>query len=271
MLDHGQLGPATPAARTPATSRRPSALLSHRPSMNQTRPNVATISESRPRRQSLLSFGDTLTMSPIGDSGSNADGDAQSKASNSASPSSRRGSAGERSILRNLPEVVRGSGDEDASSSALDDGSDEESPPTSFAQSPTGLSNETAKLIGRRMSDAVLSPLTEVKEGLFENIGNTGRAPDDARPSLASTETLRSTTFISPVDLAAELYANPKLAALRSPLAIGMTPMQPASKVTTPVSAPILANPKCSGYFVEPVRDLSLDRCSVDLPVFQSR
>ena len=66
----------------------------------------------------------------------------------------------------------------------------------------------------------------------------------------------------SPADLAAQLYANPKLAALRSPtIGRAMSPGGGArererERERMPVSPPILMNNKCSGYFVEPVRIL---------------
>jgi dual specificity phosphatase 12 len=56
-------------------------------------------------------------------------------------------------------------------------------------------------------------------------------------------------------DLAAQLHANPKLAALRSPGGLSMTPLHttPRGIDKSSISPPILMNPKCSGYFVEPV------------------
>ncbi|KDQ58506.1 hypothetical protein JAAARDRAFT_34319 [Jaapia argillacea MUCL 33604] len=71
--------------------------------------------------------------------------------------------------------------------------------------------------------------------------------PRTSRPSLGGQ-------FSHPSDLAAQLFANPKLAALRSPMA--MTPMTqtPSVKPTQPIPAPILINAKCSGYFLEPMK-----------------
>jgi hypothetical protein len=69
-----------------------------------------------------------------------------------------------------------------------------------------------------------------------------------------------TTHLISPANLAAHLYANPKLAALRSQSfgSSSSIPPSPASSAASlpkapVVSAPIIVNPKCSGYFVEPV------------------
>lgn len=203
MLDHGQLGPATPAVRSPAPSRRSSALSSHRPSMTQVRPGVGSFTESRPRRSSHL-LGDSLTMTTAEDL-------------------------------------------DPLSNSALEDNSDEDEPSTSqgmaasanLVYSSAEMSDETAKILGRRMSDTMRSPLTASKKPSSEDMKYMERSPEDVdnRPP--------ETTFISPVDFSAALNANPNLAALRS--------QAPLSKVSSLISAPILANPKCSGYFVEPV------------------
>lgn len=98
------------------------------------------------------------------------------------------------------------------------------------------FSVDAATNLGRRMSDAVIS------------------TPSDAEPGQPPSSTeVETTQFSSPGDLAAQLYANPKLAALRGSMGMGITPLQTNVKPSV-VSPPILANPKCSGYFVEPVR-----------------
>ena len=75
---------------------------------------------------------------------------------------------------------------------------------------------------------------------------------------------------MTPMDLAAQLNANPKLAALRTPALGGigglqpMTPLSPSTTSgTNPLakqaaiaavkSPPLLINSQCSGYFLEPV------------------
>lgn len=245
MLDHGQLGPATPAVRTPAISRRPSALSSQRPSMSQARPNISAITESHPRRPSLLSVGESLSMSAI-----DAEGDSQRV---------RKVSGGERPPLRNLPFILHSLGDPRLSMSALDDSSDDddEDAPTltdtngrSYGPNTTRMSDEAARIIGRRMSDAMLSTLELSKDSSSEKGVDQQDHSDD--PTLAS-ECPPLTHLVSPADLAAQLQANPKLAALRSPMA--MTPLQSTSRSGSgsPISSPILVNPKCSGYFVEPM------------------
>ena len=93
------------------------------------------------------------------------------------------------------------------------------------------------------MSDAMLSPSDLSRDPILE------QAPDQDGSTLV-TEYPPPPHLVSPAELAAQLHANPKLAALRG----GMTP-QATSKSGSPMSPPILVNPKCSGYFVEPVRD----------------
>jgi len=81
----------------------------------------------------------------------------------------------------------------------------------------------------------------------------------------SSTNGSSGSSYATPSDLAAQLHANPKLAALRggltmSPLVTtpaGMSPPIPMARPIPPApvqSAPILANAKCSGYFVEPMK-----------------
>ncbi|KAF5379079.1 hypothetical protein D9615_005973 [Tricholomella constricta] len=261
MLDHGQLGPATPAARTPVGSRRPStSARSSRSSMNQARPNVGTITEvaeARPRRPSLLGFGDALTMSTLG-----PDSNGPADATGPRTPVRRR-SSGDKFALRKLNEIPH-SDDASHSTSALESDDEEALPDietksvSGLAESPMGMSHETAKIIGRRMSDAVLSPVGEIKESPLDSPTIVRHVSDDSQSSSSSAEKSLPTTFISPSELVAELYSNPKLAALRAPPGTphgaGVGTTQSSSKSPAPHSAPILANPKCSGYFVEPMK-----------------
>ena len=116
--------------------------------------------------------------------------------------------------------------------SALETEDDEESETDTDEAEVASL--EIAKKLGRRMSDAMKS------------------SPMDTEPGQPPSKGEGDTThFASPGDLAAQLYANPKLAALRG---MAMSPLQTSNiKPSTVTSPPILANPKCSGYFVEPV------------------
>ncbi|KAG6850082.1 hypothetical protein H0H93_001215 [Arthromyces matolae] len=246
MLDHGQLGPATPAAATPAISRRPSSSVGRGlglSSSNRLQSPAGT--PERPRRPSVL--GESLSMSSLG---------AESTVSG-LSPASRRSSS-EKSPLQNLAEIPHT--ENMHSSSALE--SDEDEPivaerksasPVSMVESQTEISRRTAQLIGRRMSDAVISPLKDPQESPLESFQTMRYALDENHPQQAGEKTL-PTTFISPSELAAELMTNPKLAALRTHgLETSPTPhlSRPPSQSQ---SAPILMNPKCSGYFVEPMK-----------------
>ncbi|KAJ7064795.1 hypothetical protein C8F01DRAFT_1128222 [Mycena amicta] len=87
-----------------------------------------------------------------------------------------------------------------------------------------------ATQLGRRISDAMLA------------------SPADTAPEHATTH------FSSSEDIAAQLLSNPKLAALRgTPVMSPLSPLLGQSK-GFPGSQPIIINPKCSGYFVEPMK-----------------
>lgn len=235
MLDHGQLGPATPAARTPAGSRRPSTTARGIQPSNSLRSTGGTSNgapELRPRRPSILGgLGDSLTMSSISNEPNGA----------GAVPTIRRPSS-DKPSLQNLSGIPQ----DHQSGSALES-EDEE-----HTVDNVEISHETAKLIGRRLSDAVLSPVGEIQENPLETHGKSKHALSDGQ--VPSEKTL--TTMVSPLELAAELMTNPKLAPLRAShpgsQGTGLTPIHSIAKAP-PQSAPILVNPKCSGYFVEPV------------------
>jgi dual specificity phosphatase 12 len=98
---------------------------------------------------------------------------------------------------------------------------------------PSTHAFEAAARLGRRLSDAVLASPADM-------------SPPEPTPDASATH------FSSTDDIAAQLFANPKL---RSSMM--MSPLTPlGSPKAHPVSPPILANPKCSGYFVEPVRSV---------------
>ncbi|KAJ7599078.1 hypothetical protein C8J56DRAFT_915807 [Mycena floridula] len=246
MLDHGQLGPATPAAVTPTSSRRPSTNQppSRRPSQSQPRSRLGSSTDNPIRRPSLLSsgLGDSLKMSSM---------------SNDASPSSpRRQSSGDSNGTKsggpfgNLPRNVLDS----LSMSALEsDDDDDESPKSS--RSVSALSIHAAERLGRKMSDAVVAQVpgdTKGDEPLLTNLSLGGETDSPAMVASPQPMSTVTTPLTSSSDFAAQLHANPKLAALKSPLPLSMTPIHSASK--SPFSPPILANPKCSGYFVEPMK-----------------
>jgi dual specificity phosphatase 12 len=270
MLDHGQLGPPTPALTTPAGSRRPSTTQpGFRPLVNQPRSRPSSLSDSHPRQPSLLSFSghpESLSTSALETEDDEVVGTAPKL--KPSPPSARRVSSGsDRPAIdpfTHLPRALRDS----LSALTTEDDSEErktasphpEGPSQSGTTHKSGTipSNISIKaLIGRRSLDAVASSPGE-HNGASSEPASSEPSPDKvSEPSPAPTgHPSASTQYASASDLAAQLYANPKLAALRSPMNMtptGTNPVQPAPK-SMPVTPPILANPKCSGYFVEPVR-----------------
>lgn len=101
------------------------------------------------------------------------------------------------------------------------------------------MSMEDAKTLGRRLSNAVLTQVGDKEPHELSTHKDEGFSEKPL------------TTLISPTELAAQLHSNPKLAALRSPTGVASAAGGPKSM--TPVTPPIIINPKCSGYFVEPV------------------
>ncbi|KAF9817014.1 hypothetical protein IEO21_03688 [Rhodonia placenta] len=258
MLDHGQLGPPTPAsaaAFSPAASRRPS--------MHDGKPYNLAMSPSTSRRPSMHDSR-PLGLTPL----------AQATPTMSRRPS--------------------GTAHEPTTRSRL--GSNTDTRPLRSSL----LALESAAQLGQNMSDSLSESALEEEES-DEDPGNGGqeqsaedkdeqtqqdeaedtdRAPQqEARPSPPPLSSSASGPLpaISPIlarrlsqssglmhgsDLAAQLYANPKLAALRSPpAALNMTALtlpvsssSPSGVKGLPYSPPILVNPKCSGYFVEPMK-----------------
>ena len=139
------------------------------------------------------------------------------------------------------------------SMSALDT-DDEESVGSTTAPSMTMSTSRTGSTA---TEDTVPSPdpTSGASETILEN-PNPAPTTGKGRPPLAlSTTSAGGGTLQHGADLAAQLHSNPKLAALRSPGGLSMTPMTPLQKTIdkSSISPPILMNPKCSGYFVEPV------------------
>ena len=270
MLDHGELGPATPAATTPTGSRRPSAAGQSSRSQNGSFGGEVT---RRATRKSFNSgLGDSLSMSAIHED--------PGKGIPSPTPDLPSPSTSQAPTPRSTPAIPYGHPLhslrsmshallDPSSMSALE--TEDEGDADSKATEPnenlpemnidlTGTTAEdisihASQLLGRRLSDAVISlagdtnPPPENRTGsYFRADGSTVTEHSSDAPE-AAVET-PTTHLISPTDLAAQLMSDPKLAALRSPAA--SVTQVPASKAA-PISAPILVNPKCSGYFVEPV------------------
>ncbi|KAJ3825203.1 hypothetical protein F5878DRAFT_707211 [Lentinula raphanica] len=328
MLDHGQIGPATPAL-SPIASRRPSANQPQLPSRRSSRLG----SDSRPRRPSGLSFsgfGDSLTMSAMDTSPTtkaslpasssaivdddddeddeegeptarpltDAQGNPVSSPPLTATP---KGPTGGRPIVprpfSNAKSIM-----ETLSMSALDSDDDDEGEMDVISPGNVKLTSirrvsgsatpnspntvvQVATHIGRRMSDAMLTPAegtpstpvvgtagttsqngdgTILAQGSADEVVQNGNADKSASPtSISPPARAVPSPLVSPNDLAAQLYTNPKLAALRR----GVSPPLPSPNPSDstiggggggakplPISPPILMNPKCSGYFVEPMQ-----------------
>ncbi|KAL0067179.1 tyrosine protein phosphatase yvh1 [Marasmius tenuissimus] len=289
MLDHGQLGPATPASATPVASRRPST--NQRPSRNsitmtpahttstagpnQVQPlsRNSSLSKSptdtRPRRSSQLARSPSI---PTGDDEEKKQGDSTtSDGANGQKMSTERRPSGSaplkpfanisRTMMDSLSMSALESSDEDEG-----EGGDDKTPIRRH-----GSNVDESIQLGRRASDAMRGPTPMLSpvagEGSTSNgaVGTTEAASSVEDKTRAPPPKLDSPYFANPNELAAQLNANPKLAALRSPVSItpsGITPLagspaasplveSPTSKVISP---PIITNPKCSGYFVEPMK-----------------
>jgi len=167
--------------------------------------------------------------------------------------------------LRNFRNVSRGLIDMSLTmSSAVADDDDEEEEEEEDEKPLDHIHAEAAKLLGRRLSDAVITPASEsikdapaILTGNVQNIGLSESSATDTDATKTISQEPMTTHLISPTNLAAQLFANPKLAALRSPsFGSSSIPVSSPPAATQPkplVSAPIIVNPKCSGYFVEPV------------------
>ncbi|EIN08594.1 hypothetical protein PUNSTDRAFT_114048 [Punctularia strigosozonata HHB-11173 SS5] len=337
MLDHGQLGPPTPAsayALSPAASRRQSATSDRRPSFGlaqQPRPRLGSSSyaDTRPRRPSQLGREGGGGLTGLSMSALEAEEDAvvddedDEPGSSTASPAS--------------PSQPQPSPQPHPSSpgfrSRLDSRGSLSSSTRPIRASPLTLDPSAGAGVGRQMSDSITALEAATGEGGGEEDGAVIEEEelDDAEPVPARPTALRErrrssdlgrrkpsfgasfgaltmsainptpktegapkavsppppqkavpprqqdagqggTTarqFSSSRDIAAELMANPKLAALRSPTGLQMTPMQAGGGVAggsqqqhqqqlqQKMAAnvpPILADPKCSGYFLEPMK-----------------
>ncbi|EPQ52031.1 hypothetical protein GLOTRDRAFT_80177 [Gloeophyllum trabeum ATCC 11539] len=229
MMDHGQLGPATPAVSmglSPATSRRPSM---DPQQSNLPRRGSNTASERRPsglavpRRPSGLAndvsrafragFGMTAATAPSSESTNDV--------------------AGAEGMTRSLSDSLS------MTSLSMSSTEKDDAPAPPIPLSRRGSSSAGRPALPFIEENKPLPPAsTDAKEPAASGEGTGQRPPPLSHGS----------------DLAAQLFANPKLAALRS--GMGMTPVsgQGSSKPAAPVPAPILINPKCSGYFLEPMK-----------------
>ena len=265
MVDHGQVGPATPAtgnALSPAVSRRPSAgensELSRRGSLS-----VDHASNSRKISRSAEttrrpSFGVALAgMTPITsetapastDSG-NSERERRPSTSDAALP--RRGSIGS-------------------------------NPFGGLAMTPMSTSAHTSESLppGRKNSvgsEPIRRSLLGIGDGDANHLSMSALESDDedgeshnhevAAAGSSTAEVVAGTTsspLSSPQELAAQLHptlaalrTSPLISALRSNSSLGKTTLKDGAKKCSmsinSVSPPLLMpNAKCSGYFVEPV------------------
>jgi len=128
------------------------------------------------------------------------------------------------------------------SMSALDS-DDEESPDSTPAIVSTP----------RIQTAADTTPSSHATETIVEDLDSV---PNTNRSHPPPTAAAGVSTLQHGSDLAAQLHSNHKLAGLRSSGGLSMTPLQMTTKVIdkASISPPILMNPKCSGYFVEPMK-----------------
>ncbi|KAF8879643.1 hypothetical protein CPB84DRAFT_1687860 [Gymnopilus junonius] len=254
MLDHGQLGPATPATGTPSVSRRTS---------NTSQGAVASSSQlarpeggsslnpsRRPSRSAASGLSESLSMTSIKEDATIHE--ELEAATYHCSPISQSPPSLQKTHpLAALRKLSKSMTDPPATSAIeSEDEGDSESGEASVVA-------RVSQLLGRRLSDALITTAGDsdrTPQGLNKDTSANASDYMSAKPVEYPDTTFEhpSTPLVSPSDLSAQLFANPKLAALRSPgipLTNGIPLMSPK-----PVSAPILANPKCSGYFVEPMK-----------------
>ncbi|KAI0295742.1 hypothetical protein BC826DRAFT_1091313 [Russula brevipes] len=273
MLDHGQLGPPTPAvALSPATSRRPSThdVAPRRPSSSSSRrPSAGVLGIPRPRLGSssgptrpspltpvdgLSGLAASFSMSALDDDESKSANQESEPPAGQAVQSQRRrsGSFGTDLRSRLLGGLSVGT---NLSMSALDSDDDESVCSTT---SPSATIS-TPRMGGITAAETVPStaPTSGASETVSANSDSTPTSGKSRPPPPLSTASAGGGTFQHGADLAAQLHANPKLSALRSPGGFAMTPLHTAAPRVmdkSTISPPILMNSKCSGYFVEPMK-----------------
>ncbi|CDO77073.1 hypothetical protein BN946_scf184473.g17 [Trametes cinnabarina] len=253
MLDHGQLGPPTPAVLSAASSRRPS--------MNDTKP-LSPLASGTPSARRASSSGSKPVLQgppPVISPTSTS----RRPSMHDMPPRSRLGSITENRPLKSsllaldsMSAQIGQEASDSLSESAIDEDSSGDEPP----KSDDGADSE----------DEEKANAPSATEGGVEAAAEKADVVTplpSQRPPLSV-----SSSFVHPSDLAAQLASHPKLAALRPPAGLAMTPASGGASPTRSVpqspglanakspnyfasiSPPILVNPKCSGYFVEPMK-----------------
>ena len=272
MLDHGQLGPPTPAiALSPVSSRRPSthdSAARRSSSSSSRRPSIGALSGAlsmtampRPRLGSTSGLTRPSPFTPV--EGSNGlagqvgslsmsaleDDEIKSPIQESdpptslTQPQSRRAPSFGTDLRSRLLAGLSLGIPSGLSMSALD--SDDED---SADSTPATVSTP-------RIPTADTTPSSHATETIVEDPDSVPITNKSRPPPASSTAAAGVSTLQHGADLAAQLHANPKLAGLRSSGGLAMTPLQTTTRAIdkASISPPILMNPKCSGYFVEPV------------------
>lgn len=268
MLDHGQLGPATPAPTTPAVSRRPST--AGQSSRSQNSPLAGEVIRRAPRKSFNSGLGESLSMSAIqedpGKGISSPILDIPSPSTSQVPTPTNTPAIPYGHPLHSFRSMSQTLVDQSSMSALeIEDDGDTDSDSKAMPQMNIDLTGTTAEdisihasqLLGRRLSDALISFTGDTNPPAEDRTGSYFRAhgsevtehSSDAPKAHVETPT---THLISPTDLAAQLMSDPKLVALRSPVSV--TPPSALASKAAPISAPILVNPKCSGYFVEPMK-----------------
>lgn len=138
---------------------------------------------------------------------------------------------------------------------------------TATALSPSSRRPSGSDLLPFRPSPLSMEGIgRDLSHALEESMTGDATAPPEEpthRTSSPWTDTITRTASPLPLgttphasnngsgtDLAAQLSSNTKLAALRAAASLTMTGLNGSRASLSP---PILINPKCSGYFVEPV------------------
>lgn len=121
-------------------------------------------------------------------------------------------------------------------------------PSPSFASSPepsstsTTLSSESSV----HLDSADFQNAVDLGESISKKLSESENAAAPVENNPANPPRLAHAS-----QLTAQLSSNPKIAALRSGLSVIPAP---SPSLANTGGSPILSNPKCSGYFVEPVR-----------------